>query len=1260
MHDGCSTNVEDNIQNLKILLAPNIKSDADKRLVVICSKWMEGKDSYELIMESEGTLKIDKGISIDDNVINYYNDWLCKPDSERKLGRLICDEIAYYLYDGNTYSKCDKGKCGDLDKEMPKAFKNAFNYRACPDGYDYRAKYIGDLTNVCVKSVCNGVSINLYTDNDNCGTCGKKCENTTCVNGKCDIVKGNEGLVLCDGKYINPNTSTDHCGAKGNCSVKKNEFNDPNYAGEKCPENRKFCTNGRCNVECVSGQIVCDEQCVNPLTDIAYCGARGKCNNDASDDKDYKGVACAEGYVCSDGNCGLTCAKGQIKCGSKCIDPLENKTYCGAKGTCEGDDEKQDNFKGEICEEGSVCSEGKCSVTCVSGQIVCNGKCIDPKADNTYCGAKGVCNNDSTDSENYKGATCTNGRVCSNGSCDLTCETGKIICDNKCVDPKADNIYCGAKAGCTGATQCSGVTPLCSGGKCVSTCIGNQIVCGDRCVDPSSDNSYCGAKGACNNDSISSTDYKGATCRDGRICSNGTCALTCETGKIICNNKCVDPKTDNTYCGAKGVCNNDSTDSENYKGATCKDGRVCSKGTCALTCETGKIICDNKCVDPKTDNTYCGAKEGCTEAKKCSGVTPLCYDGKCVSTCVGNQIVCGGRCVDPSSDNSYCGAKGACNDTSTSSTDYKGATCRDGRICSNGTCALTCETGKIICDNKCVDPKADNLYCGAKGKCNSASVSDANYRGKECADGTKCTDRVCEISCVGDQIACDGECIDPKTNPYYCGATGDCKKPNHGTNCTNSSTNKLCAGGKCTSSCPTGQTQCDGFCINLVATNVESCTNDNIKCKVGYGNCDNDVANGCEIDTNNDNAHCRVCGNACTKEKVEHSQSVQCSSGACKATSCESGYKLQNGTCVPSDTLDCCGDKCTNCYEVYPNMDEGKCVSSQCVLESCKGGYTPDSTKKKCVEIECSSDTECGDSGECKNRQCKCGNNPACLGNTPICNNNGQCVACTSETHCPSKLNYTVTCNNNTCDYQCKTGYHNENGGCVKNTPDNCGSDGKCENDTPYCEENKGRCVKCTSKSHCSTNGSGVCDTDTNTCVYTSCKDGFTLSENHDSCVPTKTRCGTSATDCTMIPNILNADSVSCDNGFCKVTLCKPDSNTHVYNPLNEHGQCEANNVENCGEHGNKCEVEAGSGQTVKCDASPVQCKYSCADEFTDCSSASTSSETENGSLICLQKGWRSSDLTKDECKSCVNGGCKTGETCKRIGAFKSYSYSCQ
>ena len=456
------------------------------------------------------------------------------------------------------------------------------------------------------------------------------------------------------------------------------------------------------------------------------------------------------------------------------------------------------------------------------------------------------------------------------------------------------------------------------------------------------------------------------------------------------------------------------------------------------------------------------------------------------------------------------------------------------------------------------------------------------------------------------------------------------------------------------------------------ATNVSSCNNNTIQCKVGYGNCDNDVANGCEVNTSNDNAHCGGCNQKCTTASVPNSAGVQCTQNGCKATSCNNGYVLKDGKCEVSNTLDCCGAKCTNCRVEYPNMKSGTCDASKskCSLIECNDGYMLNDTKTKCIEVDCSKDEQCGNSGTCNNGKCQCGGKSACSGDKPICNNN-VCVACTFETHCPSKLNYTATCKNNTCDYQCNTGYHEDkkNGICVKNTAENCGYDGKCENDTPYCEANKGKCVKCTSKSHCNTNGSGFCDTDTNTCVYTTCSEGYTLSENHDSCVPTKTRCGTSATDCTKIPNVLNADSVSCDNGFCVVTSCKSDSNTHVYNPTDGgmqtgHGMCEENTTENCGSHGNKCGVEDGIGQVATCEASttPAQCEYSCATDFTDCSS--TSSGTKNSELICLKKGsgWGWGDFSST-CKNCVtqdSDHCTTGQTCNRSGgAMSGYTYSC-
>ena len=645
-------------------------------------------------------------------------------------------------------------------------------------------------------------------------------------------------------------------------------------------------------------------------------------------------------------------------------------------------------------------------MTCVSGQILCNGQCIDPTSDNRYCGAFGNC------SGTNAGKKCASGQVCSGGSCGVTCVSGQILCNGQCIDPDTDNRYCGASSNCKDANV-------------------------------------------------------GKKCKDGEVCSAGKCGTSCLSSQVLCGGKCIVPETDNAYCGAKAGCT----------GATkCREGEVCSVGKCGVTCVAGQIVCGGRCVDPSSDNSYCGAIGDCsgTNAGKSCTSGQVCSDGKCGVTCVAGQIVCGGRCVDPSSDNSYCGAKGACNSNSASSSDYKGATCKDGRVCSNGTCALTCETGKVICDNKCVDPRSDNLYCGAKGRCNSASASDANYRGQKCAEGTKCTDGVCKISCVSDQIVCGNECIDPRTNPFYCGAKENCQGTNSGTDCTKSPTNKLCADGKCTSSCPSGQTQCAGFCINKEATNVESCTNDIIKCKVGYENCDNTVANGCEVNVYNDNAHCGGCAKACTTGIVEDSQSVQCSNGSCRATSCVRGYMLNNGECEVSDTLDCCGSECKNCYAEHPNMDKGYCNStlSKCDIVSCKDGYTYDSTKNKCVERACVTADDCGNSGNCIDGKCKCDEISACSGTRPICYQK-KCVECTTLEHCPSIANATQQCKEYKCVHRCSAGYHmDEYSKCLENSDSECGSPEifnavRCSGNTPKCNKYTGLCVECINAENC-------------------------------------------------------------------------------------------------------------------------------------------------------------------------------------------------
>ena len=653
------------------------------------------------------------------------------------------------------------------------------------------------------------------------------------------------------------------------------------------------------------------------------------------------------------------------------------------------------------------------------------------------------------------------------------------------------------------------------------------------------------------------------------------------------------------------------------------------------------------------------AGEKCASGEVCSG-------GTCGASCLSGQILCNGQCIDPDTDNRYCGATGDCQGTKV------GEKCDSGKVCSGGQCGITCVSDQILCKGQCIDPKTDNRYCGATGDCSGSNI------GKACESGTKCTDRVCKISCVSGQIACGGECIDPNTNPYFCGAKGNCAgdDPNQtnykGKDCTKTSTTKLCSNKICTSSCPTDQENCNGFCINKGATNVVSCNNNSIQCKDGYGNCDGNVANGCEVNINNDNAHCRGCNQKCETTTISNSASVQCTKDGCIATSCKEGYvpSSDGKKCVESGELNCCGAKCTNCYTQYPNMDTGECnaSTSTCTLRTCKDGYMLNSDKTKCVEIECKNDTECGDSGKCKDSECKCGNGSACSGNKPICNA-GNCVECTSISHCSSKSNATAKCERNVCEYECNIGYHKDaTGNCSPNSDTSCGdregsSVTNCASPKPRCDKNKGECVECLGTKDCENNGKGFCKTD-NTCYYTECDDEYTLSENNASCVLKVKRCGSPATDCTEIEN---QTSVACENNFCVVKSCT--GNTHVYNPTDGgmqtgHGMCEENTTENCGSHGNKCGVEDGIGQVATCEASttPAQCEYSCATDFTDCSS--TSSGTKNSELICLKKGsgWGWSDFSST-CKNCVtqdSDHCTTGQTCNRSGgAMSGYTYSC-
>jgi hypothetical protein len=188
---------------------------------------------------------------------------------------------------------------------------------------------------------------------------------------------------------VDPLTDRGFCGASGTCEAAE--------TGEACND-EQVCSGGSCQTNCTGGTVLCDGTCVDPDYDPSYCGASGDCAGA------NVGAVCDDA-VCDQGACRSECGPSNIVCGGSCVDPSVNPNFCGATGTCEDAD------SGDVCGAGEACVEGGCEPNCSEGQIVCNGRCINPSTTPNFCGASDTC------IEGNAGRACNGNQSCLGGTC---------------------------------------------------------------------------------------------------------------------------------------------------------------------------------------------------------------------------------------------------------------------------------------------------------------------------------------------------------------------------------------------------------------------------------------------------------------------------------------------------------------------------------------------------------------------------------------------------------------------------------------------------------------------------------------------------------------------------------------------------------------------------------------------------------------------------------------------------------------------------
>ena len=667
------------------------------------------------------------------------------------------------------------------------------------------------------------------------------------------------------------------------------------------------------------------------------------------------------------------------------------------------------------------CARAHASATCV------NGVCLIVSCDTPYADCDdnpdNGCEADLSSTDHcglcYAACNLNHARArCDNGRCTLdACESGYESCDdngsngcergiNSVRDCGKCNLTCGKPA--HGTAGCN--AGQCGVGQCepgFGDCNGNPR---DGCEQALTDIAHCGScQSSCQLPHVARS-----------LCENGSCVVRgCEPGWEDCNGKpedgCEADLASAATCGvcgracalphvSRGLCSAVNGTPQCQIDKRCDEGQ----GSCDSSlrgCQAGYADCDGKpengCETPLDRLNSCGScGKSCVEEHASSA----CENGRCVvRECDPGYARCadGGACQSLLSDPKNCGACGKVCD---------GATPQ----CTGGRCtAQSCGAERADCDaqanNACETSLNDTRNCGGCGiGCATRPHASASCQSGQCRLGP------CEsgwADCDGDarngcEVALDG--LDD------CGA---CNKP-----CSVAHGEARCAAGTCqVARCEAGREDCnddvaDGCevdlslpdncgscgtsCRGLPNVAASSCSAEGcgVQCANQRADCDRQLQNGCEADLSAAQS-CGGCGRDCTA--LSNVTSARCQEGSCRELVCEAG----SGDCNDEAADGCerslrtasdCGACDAPCAPAHAQAD---CSTGKCRASKCDSGYGDcDGDAKNGCETLLSSSQHCGACGKscaggarCTNGTCGCIADEDCGSGQACCE--GKCVS---------------------------------------------------------------------------------------------------------------------------------------------------------------------------------------------------------------------------------------------------------------------------